>query len=105
MSISDNPDMYINFFSSKEQKQNNSSIGIGVGGGSGIGLDIFGGIPINDTKTIQSLTIDFVESAHNQLIWQSVIDSELRENMTPEQKESYYLKNLTKSFTQYPPKK
>lgn len=103
----ENPDFFVNILS-KVQRQNrpNSSVGVSVGGGNGgFGYGISTGIPIESRKMFQQITIDFVESKNNNLIWQSVVDSEIKENLSPEERNVYYQKIIEKVIAGFPPKR
>ncbi|CAM1346395.1 DUF4136 domain-containing protein [Tenacibaculum crassostreae] len=105
MKLAENPDMYINLLSEERPSLNRNTIGIGIGsGGRNVGFGISGGIPIESRKINQQLTIDFVESKNNQLIWQSISNSEIREKTTPEERVKHYKTILNKVLANYPPK-
>lgn len=105
MKLSEKPDMYINILLEERPSLNRNTIGIGIGsGGRNVGFGISGGIPIESRKINQQLTIDFVESKNNQLIWQSISNSEIREKTTPEERVKHYKTILNKVLTNYPPK-
>lgn len=105
MRLTENPDMYINILSEERESLNRNTIGVGLGsGGRNVGFGISGGIPIESRKINQQLTIDFVESKDNQLIWQGIATSEIREKATPEQKKIHFQKVVGKVINNYPPK-
>ncbi len=106
MRLAEEPDMYINILSNERPSVNRNTIGVGIGSsGRNVGFGISGGIPIESRKINQQLTIDFVESKNNQLIWQGVVTSELREKASPEEKKAYYQKIIAQMLSKYPPKK
>jgi len=106
MQLTENPDMYINILSEERESLNRNTIGVGLGsGGRNVGFGISGGIPIESRKINQQLTIDFVESKYNQLIWQGISNSEIKEKTTPEERRVYYQKLIQKIMSNYPPKK
>ncbi|MBL4662117.1 MAG: DUF4136 domain-containing protein [Flavobacteriaceae bacterium] len=96
---------YINFYASESVSNSRSTIGIGVGGGGrNGGIGVSGGIPIGGRTINQQLTIDIIDAHKNQeLVWQAVIDGELKEKATPRQKEAYYYKVLEKALKKFPP--
>ena len=102
---SSTPDFLINFFARQELRDSRSSIGIGVGGGGrNAAGGISGGIPIGGTYINQILTLDFVDTAADNLIWQAVSDGKFREKATPKQKDTYYFTVIEKVLKKYPPK-
>ncbi|WP_428740894.1 DUF4136 domain-containing protein [Tenacibaculum sp.] len=106
MQLAENPDIYINILSSERPSINRNTIGLGIGsGGRNVGFGISGGIPIESRKINQQLTIDFVESKNNQLIWQGIANSEIKEKTSPEERKVYYQKLIQKIVSNYPPKK
>ena len=106
MQLGENPDIYINILAEERQSINRNTIGVGLGsGGRNVGFGISGGIPIESRKINQQLTIDFVESENNQLIWQGVANSEIKEKTSPEERRAYYQKLIQKIVSNYPPKK
>jgi hypothetical protein len=103
---SEEPQFYINFFASEFLSASRSSIGIGVGGGGrNGGVGVSGGIPVGGNVVNQRLTMDFVDAAKDELIWQAVADGELKEKSSAARKESYYWSVLSKIMKKYPPKK
>ncbi|TDQ30067.1 DUF4136 domain-containing protein [Tenacibaculum caenipelagi] len=105
MRLAENPDIYINILSSERPSINRNTIGLGIGsGGRNVGFGISGGIPIESRKINQQLTVDFVESKNNQLIWQGVANSEIKEKTSPEERRIYYQKLIKKMVSNYPPK-
>ena len=106
MRLAETPDLYINIMSNEQVSANRNRIGIGIGsGGRNVGFGISGGIPIESRKINQQVTIDFVESEKNQLIWQGIANSELNEKTSPEERRAYYQKLIQKILSNYPPKK
>ncbi|TYP97992.1 uncharacterized protein DUF4136 [Tenacibaculum adriaticum] len=103
---SNTPDFYINILSKTREVQSRNTVGIGVGGGRrNVGFGISGGIPISSKKLNQQLTIDFVESKENQLIWQAILESEINEQTSPQERDVHYKKIIGKILAGYPPKK
>ncbi|PKH52799.1 DUF4136 domain-containing protein [Tenacibaculum sp. Bg11-29] len=105
MKLSDTPDVYINIVSKESEVANRNTIGLGIGGGGTVGFGISGGIPIGSKKMNQQLTIDFVERKNNELIWQGIAESEIKERTTPEERELHYKKVIEKVLVSYPPSK
>lgn len=98
---------YINFYAKEQLSNSRNSIGIGIGGGGrNGGVGVSGGIPIGGRVVNQQLTIDFVDASMGQaLVWQVVVDGELKESATPQQKEAYYYAVIQKALKKFPPKK
>jgi hypothetical protein len=97
---------YIDFYASEYLTESRNTLGIGVGGrGDNVGVGVSGGIPIGGRLINQRLTIDVVDASHGQeLVWQAVIDGEIKEKATPEQKEAYYYSVIEKALQKFPPK-
>jgi hypothetical protein len=70
-----------------------------------VGVGVSGGIPVGGNVVNQRLTIDFIDAAKDELIWQAIADGELKEKSSAARKESYYWSVLTKIMKKYPPKK
>lgn len=103
---SDTPNFYVNALSKVTRQVLRNTIGVGVGGGNrGFGYGISGGIPIGARKMNQQITIDFVSAKNNELIWQGIADSEIRENLTPKERDEYYHHLIQKIIKGFPPKK
>lgn len=105
MRLSETPDIYINVLSKQSKSERRNSIGVGIGGGGNVGFGISGGIPIGSRKINQELIVDFVESKKNELIWQGISNSELKEKTSPEQRVVHYKKVIEKILSNYPPNK
>ena len=104
MTLSENPDMYINIVSNKNTSTKRNRIGIGLGsGGRNVGFGISGGIPIESKKINEELIVDFVASKNDELLWQGILNSEMKERSSPEEKEARYKKVIGKLLENYPP--
>ncbi|PQJ82597.1 DUF4136 domain-containing protein [Polaribacter glomeratus] len=97
----DNPDFFINITSKISESRNRNSIGIGLGNG---GFGLSGGIPIGGKKLNEEFVIEFVNSKTNQVIWEGILNSKIKEKRTPEEKEAHFQKVITKILEKYPPK-
>ncbi len=98
---------FINFYAGESISKSRSTLGIGVGGG-GVngGVGVSGGIPLGGPVVKQLLTIDFVNAKGDQdLVWQAVVEGELKERATPLQKEAFYYKMVSKALSKFPPEK
>lgn len=101
---SENPDFYINVTAKIVENQNNNLIGIGVGSGGGNGgFGISGGIPIGAKKLNEELVIEFVNAKTDQIIWEGALNSKIKENSTPEEKELHYNEVVKRIIIHYPP--
>jgi hypothetical protein len=98
---------YINFYASESVSNSRNTLGIGIGSGGGnVGVGVSGGIPIGGRTINQQLTIDIIDAhTDQQLVWQAVIDGDLKEKATPKQKEAYYFSVLQKALKKFPPQK
>ena len=102
----ENPQLYINFYANESLSGPRSTIGIGVGSGGGnLGIGVSGGIPIGGRLIEQQLTVDFIDVEKDELVWQAVALSEIKEQATPQQKEAYYVTIIQKILAKYPPRK
>jgi len=99
------PQLYINFYVHESISNSRNTIGIGIGSGGGnVRVGLSGGIPIGGKVVNQQLTLDFIDTEKDDLVWQAVADGEMKERATPEQKENYYFSVIQKILTKYPPK-
>lgn len=106
LSISDNPDVYVNFYASEYEARSQNRLGLGVGGGGGnVGVGISGGIPLGGPETYLSLTIDLIDAEKDSLIWQAVVDGKLNQNISPERRMEQLRRLVEKALKGYPPKK
>lgn len=102
----ENPDFYVNVLSKVKRQPQRNSVGVSIGGGNGgFGYGISGGVSIGGRKLNQQITIDFVDSKNDELIWQSISDTEIKENLKPTQRDAYYQKLVEKIIVGFPPKK
>lgn len=102
---SETPQLLINFFSKEFLSNSRNTIGIGIGGGGNVGFGVSGGIPIGGKVINQTLTIDFIDSDKDALIWQALVNGELNEKANPQQKEDYYFGIIRKALKTFPPSK
>lgn len=97
---------YVNFYASEYTSASRNTLGVGVGGGGGnVGVGVSGGIPIGGNVVNQKLTIDIIDASMGQsLAWQVIVEGEIKENATPEQKEAYYFAEIDRALKKFPPK-
>ena len=101
---SDNPQLYINFYSQEYTTHSPNTIGIGVGNTDrNTSVGISGGIPIGGVQVQQLLTIDFIETANDALVWKTEINSSFSERAGVNKLNNHYRKILEKAFQKYPP--
>lgn len=103
---SETPGIYINFTSkvTKEASGNTIGVGLGSGGRGGVNVGIGGNIPIG-SNTYLELTIDFVDVAKDELVWQAISKKQFRPDASPNTKTDLFQKMIKKSLDKYPPEK
>lgn len=102
--ISDNPDVYVNFYSSQYETPSNKSVGIGIGTfGRRVGGSVSGGIPIGGNVLNESLTVDLIDVNSGSMVWQGSISSSISGRQTPEERELFLGDLLGRIFQKYPP--
>ncbi|HBY68324.1 MAG TPA: DUF4136 domain-containing protein [Flavobacteriaceae bacterium] len=101
---SETPQLYINFFAKEQITNSRNTIGIGVGSGGGnVGVGVSGGIPIGGRVIEQVITMDFIDVSNDDLIWQAVAETELKEKANPVQKRKHFEEVVSKILKKYPP--
>lgn len=102
---SENPQIYVNFYSSEYETASNNSLGVGVGGsGRNVGVGVSGGIPLGGPETYLRITFDFIDAQTDSLIWQAIIEAKFNKNTTPEKREERLRTLVKKALDGYPPK-
>lgn len=102
----ENPDFFINVIAKFSEAQNNNAIGIGIGsGGRNGGFGISGGIPIGGKKLNEEFIIEFVNAKTDEIIWEGILNSTIKEKRKPEEKELHFQEIIKKILEKYPPKK
>ncbi len=104
LTLSDNPDFYIDIKSIEYAEQPQNSVGIGLGGGGTIGGGISVGIPIRSKRLLRTITINFVDETKNGLFWQAKSESTYNTNSAPEKRELILTALVEKILKKYPPK-
>ena len=103
---SESPQLYINFYAKQNLRNSRNTIGIGVGGGGGnVGVGVSGGIPIGGRIYEQAITMDFIDVSNDDLVWQAIAETELKEKAKPLQKKKHYEEVVSKILKKYPPSK
>ncbi|MFT7442801.1 MAG: hypothetical protein ACI9Q3_001178 [Maribacter sp.] len=94
----ENPDFFINVTSKISENPNKNLIGIGLGNG---GFGLSGGIPIGGKKLNEEFVIEFVNAKTDQVIWEGILNSTIKEKRTPEQKEFHFNEIIKKILDTY----
>ncbi len=101
---SETPQLYINFFAKEQITNSRNTIGIGIGSGGGnVGVGVGGGIPIGGRVIEQVITMDFIDVSNDDLVWQAVAETELKEKAKPVQKRKHFEEVISKILKKYPP--
>lgn len=101
---SETPQLYINFFAKEQITNSRNTIGIGIGSGGGnVGVGVSGGIPIGGRVIEQVITMDFIDVSNDDLVWQAVAETELKEKAKPVQKRKHFKEVISKILKKYPP--
>ena len=103
---SETPQIYVNFYASSYETPSRNTLGVGVGGtGRNVGVGVSGGIPLGGPETYLRLTIDFIDTEKDSLIWQAEVEGQLNNNTTPQKREESLRLMIDKALKGYPPKK
>lgn len=101
---SENPEVYINFYSNQYETPSNKSIGVGLGTfGRRVGGTVSGGIPIGGNVLNENLTVDMIDVNTGSMVWQGSISSAVSKRQTPEERELFIGDLLSRIFQKYPP--
>ncbi len=104
--ISQQPQIYVNFYSTQYQTPTRNSVGIGVGGtGRNVGVGVSGGIPLGGPDTYKRVTFDFIDVQKDALIWQAVVEGKFDNNTSPEKRAERLRIMVDEALKGYPPKK
>lgn len=100
------PDFNVNFYAEIYTVNNQNSIGVGFGGGGGrVGGGVSGGIPINTSKDMIALTLEFIDAETKELFWQAVVETRLKANQNPIKRQEFFNEIIQKALEKYPPKR
>jgi hypothetical protein len=106
LSLSENPQIYVNFHTSEYQTASNNSLGIGVGGtGRNVGVGVSGGIPLGGSENYYQITFDFIDAQSDALIWQAIVDAKFDKDTSPQKREERLRAIVQKALKGFPPKK
>lgn len=104
--LSEEPEFLIGIVGRSFQAPKNNSVGVGIGGsGRNVGGGMSIGIPVGATNIEREIQFDFVDSQKDELFWQAITVSTLKENSTPKVREAKLQALVTKTFEKYPPKR
>jgi len=104
---SENPDFYISYHMTVEQKISNSNVSGGITVGSG-SYGRYGGIGIGTGSTVRAydqgtLLIDVTEAATGRLIWRGTSTQIVSEHSSPEKTTEVVNATVAKMLEQFPP--
>lgn len=106
LTTSQQPQIYVNFYSSEYQTPTRNSVGIGVGGtGRNVGVGVSGGIPLGGPDTYRRVTFDFIDVQNDNLIWQAVVEGKFDNNTSPEKRAERLRAMVDEALKGYPPKR
>lgn len=95
------PDFYINFSGKREETAPKEQVSVGFGNrGANIGI----GIDVGSKKVLERFTLDIIDHKTDQLIWQGVSSSNIKEQYTPDQRVLYLEISIKKILSKFPPK-
>lgn len=103
--LSEEPEFLINILSRSFQAPRNNTVGVGIGGtGRNVGGGMTIGIPVGSANVEREIQFDFVDSQKDELFWQAITVSSLRENSSPNEREEKIQGLVAKTLEKYPPK-
>ncbi len=103
---SQDPQIYVNFYSTDYQTPTRNSLGIGVGGtGRNVGVGVSGGIPLGGPENYRRLTFDFIDVQKDALIWQAVVEGKFDNDTSPEKRYELLRIMVEVALKGYPPKR
>lgn len=104
LTLSENPDLLINLVSEEYETQSRNTLGVGLGSGGGnVGVGVSGGIPIGGRELHQNIQVFLINSSTNAVVWEAISESDVKLKSTPEQRDAYFQKLVTKIFKKFPP--
>lgn len=105
LSPSEDPDIYVDFYTEEYRERSRNSLGVGVGGGRGnVGVGVSGGIPIGGPVTWLRLTFDFIDVREDSLVWQAVVESQFDPDASPEERQARFDRMVQEALKGFPPK-
>lgn len=104
LTISQNPDFFINIQSEEYHETQRNTVGVGVGGtGGNVGGGVTIGIPVGQAKRTRQIVFEFVDENGIGLFWQAETESGFNPNATPEKREAILKTLVEKVLKKYPP--
>lgn len=98
------PQFYVNIKSEIIQEAPSGSVSLGVGGaGNQVGGGVGVGVPMGEPKVRQIIYLDLVDVKGDILFWQARIKTPLREDLTPQKRESKMYEMMEKALKAFPP--
>lgn len=105
LTLSDNPDFFVDITSSEFQNNQRNTVGVGVGGsGRNVGGGISIGLPIGQPRLSRQIVFDFHDENGIGLFWQAISESGYNSNASPEQKAARIKAIVEKVLKRFPPK-
>lgn len=103
--LSEEPEFLIGIMSRSFQAPRNNTVGVGIGGsGRNVGGGMSIGIPVGAANVEREIQFDFVDSQKDELFWQAISVSSLKETSSPDEREQILQALVVKTFEKYPPK-
>ena len=104
MSLSGDPDFYINIYSSTSKNVNASSFGVAVGGtGDNIGGAVNMNFPVQHFRNSRKIVFDFIDEEGQGLFWRAVSESGYIEKGTANEREAILKAVVQEVLSNYPP--
>ena len=100
----DKPDFYIDFKAKRSDNLNRNTLAIGFGNvGMNSSIGVSGGIPIDNKKYVEALTVEFVAVTETQeLFWQAMFSSKIAAQTTPEKRIQHIKEAIARILKGYP---
>ena len=106
LTMTEDPDFFINIHSVSYRNNPNSTVGVGMGGtGGNVGGGVAVGIPLGSRNMSRDIIFDFVDAERDALFWQAVSTSNFNENASPSTRERLLRDVAARVFSKYPPAK
>ncbi|MFT5863904.1 MAG: hypothetical protein ACI828_002572 [Flavobacteriales bacterium] len=105
LQLAEDPDLWITTTAKSYEASSQNTLGVGIGGGGNSrGVSFGGGIPIGGREEHLELTIDFYDAQKKQYVWQAYCESARKVQVTPQERNIYFEKIVSKVYSKYPPK-
>lgn len=105
LSLSQNPDFFIDIQTTQYQSANQSNVGVGLGGGGNVGGGISVGIPVGQAAMNRQIVFEFVDENGVGLFWQAISDTGYNPEASPEVREAQFKTIVAKVLEGFPPKR